>query len=180
MRNIEEKIKGSVIPTADEIEDIVRAKKAIEYNKKNNLNIPYILSGLGPDTNKFLEGDFNGEINFHKELYEYMMNNTKEIFGVDINALDTVGNILQTFPSEQEGKYLFFSYPLHNLRTRLIEKDLKREKAISENLKIIYVNTTKNLFKNLFYETLAFTKYFLIKRNKLKNLAKGASSLQFP
>ena len=156
MGTIDNKIKALVIPSGSVKDDLERAKAAIQYSKENNLNVPYIISGLGPDTNIALgydENKTNKKLDFHKELYHYMMKNKKGIIGIDIKSVNSVKNILYSFPKGTNGKYAIFSYPLHLKRFEKIISKAKEKDKISKDLEIIYIPTKQNL-KQIIYEKL--------------------------
>ncbi len=157
---LDEKIKGLIIPSGNEKDDIERAKAAIKYNTENSSNIPYIVSGLGPDTNIALgyeENEENKELDFHEKLYDFMINNTKGTFGIDIKSVNSIENILYTFPKGTEGKYILFSYPLHLKRFEKIINKAKEKGKISENLEIEFVPTRQTL-KHFIYEKMGTIK----------------------
>ena len=55
MTNLDNKIKAIVIPTGGSPEeDLERALKAMEYNEKNRIHAPYLISGLGPDSDEVI------------------------------------------------------------------------------------------------------------------------------
>lgn len=156
MGTIDNKTKALVIPSGGIKEDLERAQAAINYSKENNLEIPYIISGVGPDINIALgydENKTNKKVDFHKELYDFMMNNTKGIIGVDIRSVNSVENILYSFPKGTNGKYAIFSYPLHLKRFEKIISKAKEKDKISKDLEIIYIPTKQNL-KQIIYEKL--------------------------
>ncbi|MEX0920140.1 MAG: hypothetical protein WDZ69_00985 [Candidatus Pacearchaeota archaeon] len=161
MEDIEKKLNGIVIPSGNKLEDIERAKTAIEFNKRNSSNVPYIISGIGPDINEAL---FNGRqdknsLDFHWELYDYIMKNTEGIAGLDIRSLNSEQNILNTFPEETSGRYALVSYPLHLRRFKGIVDKYKSEGEISKDLEIEYVPTRKTSSLNqIIYEGARFLK----------------------
>ena len=134
-------------------EDIERAKKAIEQNKDG---LPYIISGLGPDTNEAMKNP-SKNLDYHRELHNYLLKNTKEFIGVDINSTNTIENIIYTFPKGAKGKFRIISYPLHLKRFELIAKYLKEKGKISKELEFEYV-PTKQSFKQFIYGTIALMK----------------------
>ena len=132
MINIEDKVKAIVIPSGNPQWNRKRMETAIEVNEKMGLNVPYIISGIGPDMNDVLFGDSNGKVHdFHQDLYDYMMQNTEGVIGMDILSTSSVGNILNTFPPSVSGRYMIVSYPLHLKRfKRIVEKAKKEDKPI--------------------------------------------------
>jgi hypothetical protein len=167
MRNLED-IKAIIIPTCDYFENIARAKTAIEFSKKNNLPKKCVISGLGPDTSIALgceENLNNHKLNFHKDMYDYLMNKTDWMIGVDINSLNSIENILEAFPEGIKGKYALVSFPLHLIRFKKIIKDAKKAGRISENVEIIYVPTKQHLGW-VPYEILANIKYHFKQKQK--------------
>ncbi len=140
-------IKALVIPTGGNAkEDLERAHAAIHYARENNLDVPYLISGLGPDTNIALnydENKTNKNLDFHEELYNFMMKNTDEFIGVDINSTNSIENVLFTFPKGTAGKYPFFTYDSHGRKFKILEKYLKEKGEISEDLELIHISTGK-------------------------------------
>jgi hypothetical protein len=156
MKNLEE-IKAIVIPTCDSfdpdgIEDFNRANTAIDFVNKNNLPKRCIIAGLG----------------VHKDLHNYLLENTDWKIGVDINSLNSIENILQVFPKEVEGEYALVSFPLHLKRFRKIINDAKKADLVSKNLEVFYVPTTQHP-KWFFYEFLSNIKYHLKGKRKYFN-----------
>ena len=99
---------------------------------------------MGPDTNiarGFGDNQDKKEFNFHKKLYDYLMDNTDWKIGVEINSLNSIENILYTFPKGTEGKYAIVSFPLHLKRFERIINDGKISGKISKDLEIVYVPT---------------------------------------
>lgn len=115
--------------------------------------VPYIISGMGPDTNKAIldsKGNYktpgdSDDLDFHYKLWGYLEQkyDSKEIgiFGVDINSMNSKQNLLETFPEDQEGKYVIVSYPLHLARFKLLERKFRRRKQLSDKLELHYVPT---------------------------------------
>jgi hypothetical protein len=71
MRHLEN-IKAIIIPTCDYLENLERAKKALEFSRENGLPKRCVLSGLGSDTNIALGDDETqkrSKLNFHRNLY---------------------------------------------------------------------------------------------------------------
>jgi len=155
MTNIEDKVKAIVIPSGNPQWNRERMKTAIEVNEKRGLNVPYIISGIGPDMNDVLFGDSNGRVlDFHQDLYDYMMQNTKGFIGMDILSTSSVGNILNTFPPSVSGRYIIVSYPLHLKRFKRIVEKAKKEGMVSQDLDLEYVPTSRfSNPKQIFYET---------------------------
>ena len=144
MARIEDGLDAIVVPSGGSVEeDLQRARRAIrrndEYERKTGSRVPYIISGVGPDMNKVLEE--GADLDFHGELYGYMVDNTKEFIGMDIRSRDSVGNVLNTFPKGTSGTYEIVSYPWHLLRFKLIEKVAKLKGRIPKDVKIDYVPT---------------------------------------
>jgi hypothetical protein len=85
-------------------------------------------------------------------------------FGVDIRSRSSRENLLCSFPEGSEGEDSIVSYPLHNLRFRVLEGRMKRKGVLSNNLKIKYLNN-KGIFDQtlgeLFYGLFALVKDFL-------------------
>lgn len=159
-KSIDDKIKAIVVPTAGSAkEDLERIERAIRYNKENELNVPYIISGIGPDTNialGYLKSD-KDILDFHPELYKYIMNNISGFIGMDILSLNSVQNILNTFPEGVSGTYAIVSYPMHLKRFERIIKRAQEKGKISKDVKIEFVPTSQSL-KKVLYETLSIFK----------------------
>lgn len=155
MKGIECRVEAIVIPSGGSVgEDLQRAERAIQYNRENSLNTPYIISGVGPDINIALGPEMpDRKLDFHRELYEYMMDNTDGIIGVDIRSVDSIGNILNTFPEGTSGTYLMVSYPLHLMRLKLIAKMAQKRGKISRNVKIKSIPTEQSCMQ-VIYETI--------------------------
>jgi|GEM_PF-5634325 hypothetical protein len=170
LKNLED-IKAIVIPTGSLEEDIRRSKTAIDFVNKNNLPKRCIIAGLGPDTNIALGYDKNKndhKLDFHKDMYDYLMKNTDWTIGVDVRSLNSIENILETFPKGTEGKYAIVSYPLHIKRIKTIVKDAKRAGKISKNLEFVYIPTKQDL-RWVPYEVLSNLKYHSGGKNKYFN-----------
>lgn len=152
MKGIEDRVKAIVIPSGGTIgEDLERTKRAIQYNKENGLNLPYMISGIGPDTYLALQGENpDRELDFHKELYEYMMSNTEGVFGLDVLSVNSVGNILNTFPEGTSGTYLMVSYPLHLMKLKLILRAAQKRGRVSKDVRIKPVLTRQSLRQFLY------------------------------
>lgn len=154
MVNIEQKVKAIVIPTGGKVqEDLQRAKRAINYNERMGLNAPYVVSGIGPDINIAL-GHLpyeERELDFHPELYDFMIENTNGIFGLDSLSVNSVQNILNTFGEDVEGVYMLVSYPLHLKRFKRIINRAKENGKISQDVEIIGI-PTKQSVKHIFHE----------------------------
>ena len=127
-----ENIKALVIPSGSVKDDINRAKAAINYAKENDLNVPYLISGLGLDTSIALgceENKNNRELDFHEGLYKFIMENVEGVIGIDTKSVNSIENILYTFQKETTGKYVIFSYPLHLERFKKIVSKAKERDA---------------------------------------------------
>jgi len=154
-RCIEDRVRAIVIPSGSVRDDLERAKRAIQYNKENKLYVPYIISGIGPDTNIALgyETSDKEELDFHRELYGYMMKNTQGVIGLDVLSVNSIQNILNTFPEGTTGTYAIVSYPLHLKRFRKIFQKAREKGRISDKVKIKYVPTKQSL-KQVLYEII--------------------------
>jgi len=53
----------------------------------------------------------NHKLDFHKNMYDYIMKNTDWAVGIDIRSLNSIENILETFPKGTEGKYAIVFLP---------------------------------------------------------------------
>ena len=176
---MKDKIKAIVIPSAGiESENIKRVKTAIEYNQKNNLDVPYIFSGLGPDTNFALGYSIlkeERELDFHSEPYDYLMNETKEFFGIDIKSVNSIENILNTFPKgngafpkDTNGKYIIMSYKGHLKRFKEIFEILKEKNKISQDVELEYIPVKESINEFLYHMI-----YEIVARKKLKKSLKN-------
>lgn len=153
MKGLEDKIEAIVIPSGNPELNLARMKTAIRFNEERRLNAPYIISGIGPDINYALAGNpENRELDFHPDLYDYMMKNTEGVIGMDVNSLDSEGNIRNTFPLGTTGKYAIVSYPLHLKRFKRILKKAKKEGKVSQDLELTYVPTGKTTPREIMYE----------------------------
>ena len=160
MKNLEN-IKAIIIPTCNNVENIERAKTAIDYVTKYNLPKKGVISGLGPSTTIALGYDKNPgkeKINFHKNLYDYMMNETDWTLGIDHRSLNSIENILEVFPEGMTGTYALVSFPLHLRRFKKIIKDAKKANKISNDIDVVYVPTKQRL-RWFPYEILSNLKY---------------------
>ena len=157
-------IKALVIPSGSAKDDLERGKVAINYKEENDLNAPFLISGLGPDTNIALgyeERRNKRKLDFHENLYNLIMEKVVEgVVGVDINSTNSIENVLFTFPKGTIGKYVIFSYPLHLKRFQNIISKAKEKGKISKELEVTYVPTPQTL-KHIIYEKL-----FAIKRKR--------------
>ncbi len=172
MANLENEIKSIVIPTCDSFdfansEDFNRASTAIKFAKENNLPKRCIIVGAGQNSDFSLgyKNQEKAKIDFHKELYNYLKENTDWMIGIDTKSVNSIENILYTFPREIQGKYALVSFPLHIKRFKKIIKDAKKAGKVSENLEIVYVPTSQNP-KWFFYEVLSNLKYHLYGKQK--------------
>jgi len=66
MEKLENTLKAIIIPSGNEMQDLVRAKKAREHSENTQELERYIVAGL----------------DFHKNLYNYLMQETKTVFGL--------------------------------------------------------------------------------------------------
>jgi hypothetical protein len=155
MVNLENEIKAIIIPTCDYFENINRAKTAIEFSKKNNLPKKCVIAGLGPDKNLKLGYD----------MYNYLMNETDWMIGIENSSANSIENILNVFPNDTEGKYALVSYPLHLMRFKKIIKDAKKYGKIPKDIDIVYVPTKQNIGW-VIYEILSNIKYHLNGKQK--------------
>lgn len=156
-----EDIESTIVPSCDGIESIERAKTAIDFVNKYNLPKKGVISGLGPDTTIALGYDKNPgkeKLVFHKGLYDYMMNKTDWMIGIDHRSLNSIENILEVFPKGMTGIHALVSYPLQLKRFQKIIEDAKNSDKISKDINVIYV-PTKQRPKWLLYELGANLKY---------------------
>ena len=148
------------------------------YEKKHpNQTFNYILSGIGPDTNEVVrsDGDYKSdsvsEKDFHPDLWDWAVRTVKQRYqetekwnpiGIDTQSLDSLGNILNTFPYGTEGNYIIVSRLLHNLRFKMIERLARKKGLLSKGLKLKYVATIRGLsLKNIVYDMFAIGKEIL-------------------
>ncbi len=159
MRNLIE----IVVPSGNARQDAERAKAAESINTDN---VPYILSGVGPDLN---EARFDGKgymvdsigypvwfedkpyvvdgktLDVHSGLWNYFvekhLKDEIKFFGVDTASRTSRQNLMNSFPVGQEGTYIVRSYPLHDLKFMVQEWKLKRRGLMSKDVKIKYVPT---------------------------------------
>lgn len=160
MKNLED-IKAIVIPTCNYFENPRRARTAIKFVNKYNLPKKCVIAGSGLDTNIALGYEKNPgkeKLDFHKDMYDILMDETDWIVGMDICSLNSIENILEVFPKGVKGKYALVSYPLHLMRFRKIIKDAKKSGKISEDINIKYVSTKQHI-KWIPYEILSNIKY---------------------
>ena len=166
--NLEEEIK-IIIPSGPGRENIKRAKTAIDFSKNNiNFQKKGVISGLGPDTNMALGYEKNPgkeKLNFHKELYDYVMENTDWMVGIDTQSLNSIENILNVFPKGIKGKFAIVSYPLHLMRFKKIINDAQKSDKISKDIEVTFVPTKQNP-KYIIYETLSNIKYHVYGKKK--------------
>jgi len=175
-----EKDKGLVaivIPSEGSVEeDLERAKRAIRRNERykieNSRYLPYIISGVGPDMNKALgyvalsEEETLKNLDFHRKLYDYMIENTEGFIGMDIQSTDSRGNILNTFPEGVEGTHALVSYHLHLTIFRRIIEDAQRKGEMSSEVEFEFVPTDQSP-RQFVYGILALVNYW-IKSSKRK------------
>ncbi|MEK6832462.1 MAG: ElyC/SanA/YdcF family protein [Nanoarchaeota archaeon] len=159
MKSLED-IKAIIIPTCDDVENIERAKTAIEFSKKHNLPKRCVVAGFGPDMNIALENPGKDKLNYHEGLQNYLIHKTDWMICSDIRSLNSIENILEVFPKGIEGKYALVSYPLHLMRFKRIIKDAKKAGKISEDIEIVYI-PTKQHPKWIVHEVLSNIKYHL-------------------
>lgn len=171
---LEEKIKRSkavIIPTCDyswDFHNIERIKKAIEVVGRYNLPKKCVIAGLGLDTNIALGYDKNHckeNLDFHKVPYDYLMQYTDWMIGLDCFSMNSIENILNVFPEGIKGIYPIVSYPSHLRRFKKIIKDAKKAGKISDDIKVIYIPTRKHP-ERIFYEILANIKYHIKGKQK--------------
>ena len=157
-----------IIPTCNDLEDIIKVKKAIEISGKYNLPEKCIISGLGPDTNIALGYDKNPgkeNLDYHENAHKPILDNTNWMIGVDIKSRNSIENILNTFPPGTKGKYILISYPLHLIRFKRIIKDAKKANKISKEVEIKF-SPTKQRLRWIPYEILSTIKYFRIGKKR--------------
>jgi len=170
MKNLDnlKDIKAVIIPTCDDTENIIRADKAMEIVNKYNLPRKALISGLGPDTNIALGYEKNPgkeKLDFHKSMYDYLMEKTDWMLGVDIRSVNSIENILESFPEGTTGKYAIVSYPLHLMRFKKILKDAKASGKVSKDIELVYF-PTKQRMKWISHEIPSNLKYHLAGKPK--------------
>ena len=156
-KSIDGKIKAIVIPTTGRAEeDLERARMAIQYSKEKGLSVPYIISGIGTDTNVALgyQKSDKTKLDFHEELHEYIMNNTSGFVGMDILSVNSIQNVLNTFPEGTSGTYAMVSYPSHLKRFERIIKKAREKGKISKDVEIVFVPTSQSL-RQILYEIIS-------------------------
>ncbi len=182
-----------VVPSGNEIDDSIRISAAFLYAEQaraQGKEVRYILSGVGPNLNEGLQkpGDYsllfpyvssnNMELDIHPKLYNETVGQviSREVgyrafepFGVDTQSLNSIDNMVNTFPPGTEGNYTIVSRALHNARFRLIERELRKSGYLSPNLKLNYVNTSDSFsLRNIVYDLMALVKFFA-KKGKIKD-----------
>lgn len=167
MKNLED-IKATIIPTCDYYENPIRARTAIKFVNEHNLPKKCVIAGLGPDTSIALGCEKNSgkeKLNFHRDMYDIIMNETDWMIGVDTHSLNSIENILEVFPNGMKGKYALVSFPLHLMRFKKIIKDAKESGRISKEIEVFYV-PTKQHPGWIIYEVLSNIKYHLKGKQK--------------
>lgn len=174
MTSVESKVKGIVIPSGTPEWNMERMKTAILINLGRGLWVPYILSGMGRDTDEALrryrrEHRYKEELEFHRNMWNYMTWKTRNLYGktkmgmlgIDMNAVDSEGNILHSFPYdpsqgiEVSGRYIVVSHPIHLRRIKKDVERLKKEGKLSPNLELEYVPTRRfSTPKQMFHEAV--------------------------
>lgn len=165
--------------------------------------IRYVLSGIGPDLNRRLHLDIwksgrttcaensDGKqekfydanyMDVHEELWNGGIDIVNERqrkerehlpFGVDTGALDSIENMVNVFYKIERGNYSIVSRTLHNVRFKLIEKELRKKDYIPESVEIKYVNTQEKFnLKDFVRDILSLVKYFVRGKYKLRYLVK--------
>jgi hypothetical protein len=95
-------------------------------------------------------------------------------FGVDSQSLDSIENMINTFYGVSEGNYHIVSRKLHNVRFKLMERELRKLGYIPKEVGINYVNTNEKFsLTNTLRDLLSLAKYFLKGKQKLRNLAQN-------
>ena len=145
-------IEAIVIPTGRGAkEDLERARRAMDYCREKGLPMRYLISGLGPDSDRVIsQGESSLGLDFHQELYDFMLKNCKGIFGWDTNSTDSAGNIKNSFPDGVSGEYAIVSYPLHLARLKRIFKRAVERGEASKDVSLIYVPTGQSLRQTVY------------------------------
>jgi hypothetical protein len=199
-RTIDKEFEGEIIvvPSGTEKDDWARSRRARNYAhdlEQKGKKVKYILSGIGPDLNKRLgqecspnrleyQAEFYGErgLDVHPGLWDFGIKQTRnsyflalgewQPFGVDTQSIDSIENMINTFYGVSEGTNHIVSRKLHNVRFRLMEKELRKLGYIPKEVEINYVNTDEGFsLKNTVRDVLSLAKYFVFGKKKLRNLA---------
>ncbi|MBU1252752.1 MAG: hypothetical protein KJ905_00225 [Nanoarchaeota archaeon] len=166
-------LKAIVIPSGEGIEeDYERMDAASAYCLRNQVEVPFIISGVGPDISECLRDrlgrpkiDSAGK-DFHLELYNRVRKEIGGIFGVDTLSLNSIDNMLNTFPEGTSGKYGMVSYPLHLQRLRMIEKRAKAMGKMAKAVEIVPIPTEQS-FRQTLYGLAALVKTALVDLRKI-------------
>ena len=140
-------LAGIVVPTAGSArEDRARLERARKINETREEKAPYILSGIGPDLNEWLQGGRTrrSDWDVHDELYGaavFYARIEKAPFGMDIISVNTKENLKNSFPKEQMGSYAIVSFPGHLSRMKIMEKEMRGAGELSGGLELHYVPT---------------------------------------
>ena len=163
MGNIDNKLefKGAIIFSGKRAkskfgisrQDKIRYETARRYIKEKGLPEKYILSGAGPDLDKYIKEGLKKDMDIHNGIYEKMMEEVRGIFGVDPLSMNTIQNIENCFPEGTNGLYIIPSYPLHLKRIQKYFNALREEGKISKEVRIELI-PTKQPLGEVFYEFL--------------------------
>ncbi|MBU2616205.1 MAG: YdcF family protein [Nanoarchaeota archaeon] len=163
-----EDVQAIVIPSGNLKWNLERMLTAIKINEERKLDAPYIISGIGRDLNKIPEIKQGARIErregleVHYDLWNYMMQNTKGMIGIEGISTNSRENILNTFPKGTKGRYILVSYPLHLKRFEKIVERAKKRGEISKNLEIEYAPTgSVSSPSQILYETARSVAKFL-------------------
>lgn len=119
--------------------DFIRGITAINYHYTKE-KAPFIIMGLGPDTNSalgYLESMENPD--YHKRLHNLLLDTTDEKIGVDINSRTTIENVIYCLGQGLEGIHGISTDPWHYKKFELIVKKLKKKGIISKNIEIFNI-----------------------------------------
>lgn len=139
--------------------DLARGRAGIKFYENLEKKVPYLILGAGPDLNSVLGYSEPVENpDDHKALYDFLMEETNELIGLDINSKTSVENLLYGFPKPQEGKYGIVTEPWHYKKFKRIEKVLKRKGMISKNLEFFNIPSEDLTNYGLLRKILSFIK----------------------
>jgi hypothetical protein len=191
---MEKQLEVIVIPSGENIsDDSIRLSTAQAHgiNSENEgREVRYILSGVGPDLDKRLKqerdtqiyiGPFDGThgLDVHPELYSQSVEDVRLTFligdgfkpvGIDTASVNSVQNMINTFPRGTEGDYTIVSRALHNARFKLIEKEARKRGYFSDKLQLSYLNTPDSFSpKNIAHDLMGLAKFWVLGKVEIKN-----------
>lgn len=176
-------IETIVIPTGNYEADQIRFASAVEYGQNlisQGKNVRYLISGIGPDLNEALHTKDTSsrayeigeqrpiygseDLDIHRGLWNLAI--LRELlpkpFGIDTLSLNSLDNILNSFPEGTTGSYTIVSRKGHNIKFKSIEKWARKKGLLSSDLRLSYLDTNENISpKSLAYDILAYGKEIL-------------------